>query len=304
MAIVDEKRLKGNYGAAVVTARLSGECLVRPVAADTDVGVDLYCETVVEGEPFLHFWIQVKAGDQCKESADGGQASCRFREDHLAYWLRQPVPVFAALVPCEWPARSEPDIYIIDITDQSLSGLRSSTLSSDYHWRAGDRETVRSFLRNVVPSTTARLQVSKGVIAPLPALRPDYVHTSPRVPVMRFKEDIQRQLRTTASLAVMMARREPELSAEDKAFRRRLASIAELFDDADDQHWEVFMACALSRHKDGDYEAAVTLYDRARKCIEADSKVRDQPAWKDVIIWIRRLEAGAHASLPLASVVD
>jgi len=45
MPIADTNRLKGNYGAAYVSARLSSECLVRPVAAETDVGVDLYCET-------------------------------------------------------------------------------------------------------------------------------------------------------------------------------------------------------------------------------------------------------------------
>jgi hypothetical protein len=39
---VTENRLKGNCGAALVMSRLSGECLARPVAAETDVGVDLY----------------------------------------------------------------------------------------------------------------------------------------------------------------------------------------------------------------------------------------------------------------------
>lgn len=50
MPTVDENRLKGNYGAAYVSARLSSECLVRPVAAETGVGVDLYCETVASKE--------------------------------------------------------------------------------------------------------------------------------------------------------------------------------------------------------------------------------------------------------------
>ena len=113
MPIVTENRLKGNYGAALVMSRLSGECLVRPVAADTDVGVDLYCETVAEGRPFLHFWLQVKAGDQCKRDASSNAASCSFELDHLKYWTQQPVPVFAALVPAEWPVLCEPDIYIV-----------------------------------------------------------------------------------------------------------------------------------------------------------------------------------------------
>jgi hypothetical protein len=105
MPLVPENRLKGNYGTALVMSRLSSECLVRPVAADTDVGVDLYCETVAEGtrRPFLHFWLQVKASDQCRLDANAQKASCGFDSDHLNYWKEQPVPVFVALVPSEWP---------------------------------------------------------------------------------------------------------------------------------------------------------------------------------------------------------
>jgi hypothetical protein len=99
MPLVPESRLKGNYGASVLMARLSAECLVRQVAADTDVGIDLYCETVSEGQPFLHFWLQVRAGKQCKIESGGNNATCRFSRDELTYWSRQPVPVFAALVP-------------------------------------------------------------------------------------------------------------------------------------------------------------------------------------------------------------
>ena len=122
MTIACQNRLKGNFGAAVVMARLSARCLVRPVAADTDVGVDLYCETVAEdGRPFLHFWIQVRAGEQCKvRGGDSHSTSCSFSRDHLNYWSRQPVPVFAALVPTDWPVRCEPTIYVVDITTQCL----------------------------------------------------------------------------------------------------------------------------------------------------------------------------------------
>jgi hypothetical protein len=55
MPTVDTNRLKGNFGAAFVSACLSSERLVRPVAAETDVGIDLYCETIENGSPFLHF---------------------------------------------------------------------------------------------------------------------------------------------------------------------------------------------------------------------------------------------------------
>lgn len=55
-----------------------------------DIGVDLYCETVADGRPFLHFWLQVKAGDQCKRDPSANTASCAFELEHLDYWARQP----------------------------------------------------------------------------------------------------------------------------------------------------------------------------------------------------------------------
>ena len=301
MPTVHENRLKGNYGAAIFTARLSGECLVRPVAGDTDVGVDLYCETVAEGQPFLHFWIQVKAGDQCERSPEGGSASCRFKLDHLSYWARQPVPVFAALVPCEWPVRSEPDIYLVDITTRTLFGVPGShdsiTLSSDYHWRAGEREAVRTFLREVVPATTARLQVSKGVVAPSPTPTPQYVRTTPLVPVARFKEVILHQVRTTAANAVLFALMPGEANNEVKEFCRVLARIVGQFDN--DPHWENFMARALSHHADGDYRSALGMYARARDSIQGDEHVRDDPPWQARVRIIEQLEANARAGRPL-----
>src|ERR1035437_5277106 len=134
MPLVPENRLKGHYGTALVMSRLSSECLVRPVAADTDVGVDLYCETVAENRPFLHFWLQVKAGDQCRLDAGAERASCSFEIEHLNYWARQPVPVFAALVPAEWPVPREPDIYIVDITTQSVLNSFPSTPNTVTLW--------------------------------------------------------------------------------------------------------------------------------------------------------------------------
>lgn len=297
MPTVHANRLKGNYGAAVVMARLSGECLVRPVAVDTDTGVDLYCETVAEGQPFLHFWVQVKAGDQCKVDLATCKASCSFEEDHLAYWARQPVPVFAALVPTGWPVSGEPDVYVVDITTQLLFAERSSPqnsrrLRSDYHWPARDPEPVRTFLRQVVPSTTARLQCSRGVVAQSPTPTPQYVREIPAVPVARFASEIRDQLRTTAAQSILFAIGSGHPTPEGKELSRLLARIVEQF--GDDPHWENFMARALSSHADEDYGAALRLYVKARESIEADPAVRDQPPWREQVQKIRRLEEVAR----------
>ena len=285
-------------------ARLSAECLVRPVAVDTDVGVDLYCETVAEGRPFLHFWIQVRAGDQCKVRSDSATASCSFQLDHLAYWLRQPVPVFSALVPTAWSVSGEPAIYIVDVTTQLLVtglpvGQRELTLASDYRWAPGSAEAVRAFLADVVPQTTARLQVSRGVVSASPTPTPTYVKITPFVPVTRFMSQIEHQLRTTAANSILFALSKAAAPppAEVLVFCRLLAGVVERF--GDDPHWENFMARALTSHADEDYEGALAMYDKAHSCIEADHHVRDDPPWQLNLRWIQRLQACARERRPL-----
>src|ERR1700675_2189536 len=296
MPFVGENRLKGNYGTALVMSRLSSECLVRPVAADTDVGVDLYCETVAENRPFLHFWLQVKAGDQCKLDTGAERASCRFEIDHLSYWARQPVPVFAALVPTEWPVRREPDIYVIDITTQNLLNnlpftQEKVTLWSDYRWPTGERGSIQQFLMHIVPDTTARLQVSKGVIASSPTPTPQYVQRSPAVPVLRFKDQIQCQLPRTAANAILFSIQEEHATTEDDDFRRLMAKIVAEF--GDDLHWENFFSRGISSHADEDYSNAVAMYAKARQSIQNDPNVRDDPAWRELVKEIERREEQA-----------
>ena len=304
MPTVPASRLKGNYGAAVVTTRLSGECLVRPVQGDTDVGLDLYCETVIENRPFLHFWIQVKAGEQCKLDEGGTSVSCRFDTEHLMYWRRQPVPVFAALVPSDWPPEAEPDVWIIDVTTKLIFGDISSAgssamLRSDYQWPPGARAPVQSFLRDTVPVTTARLQCYRGIVAAVPTLTPEYVRNTPPVPVLRFKDNIRDQLRTTAANSIFFSLLFGGPPVEDKEFRRLLAHIVEQF--GDDPHWENFMSRALSYHADGDFDTALSLYEKARQSILNDPNVRDEPSWKKTVAWIEALEEQARTRTPLSA---
>jgi Domain of unknown function (DUF4365) len=307
MPTVPEERLKGNYGASVVMARLSSQCLVRPVAADTDVGVDLYCETVAKGQPFLHFWVQVKTGAQCQlepPTFTGPAASCRFKRDHLDYWKQQPVPVYAALVPTDWPVRTEPDIYVIDITAQLLIADPHDTtqypiLRSDYHWPAGAQDRVRDFLTEMVPATTARLECFHGVVASSPTPTPQYVREFPAVPVTQFKTKILDQLRATAAFSILYSVKSGDSTPEDKAFRRRLARIVEQF--VGDRHYENFWSRACSSHADGNYELAKALYEQAIQCILDDPRLRPLaafPEWKERLKFIQSEQDRARSGKP------
>ena len=143
--------LIGNYAEAYVTSILSSECLVRKVSEGTDIGVDLYCEIVKDGKPFLHFWMQVKGGTQCKVIQKGKKATCSFKFDHLRYWNEQPVPIFIALVPAKWPVKQNPKVYVIDVSSRLLEGIKGigtkkTNLHSEYVWNVDNREDIRNFL--------------------------------------------------------------------------------------------------------------------------------------------------------------
>jgi hypothetical protein len=119
MTYIDENRAKGNYGVFLVASKLSKFCLVRPVPEGTDQGIDLYCESFEEpfrgGRPFLHFWVQVKTRTSIQN--DNSEVPYTFDVEHLKYWGRQPVPVFAFLVSIESLDSTEPfKFYVFDIT--------------------------------------------------------------------------------------------------------------------------------------------------------------------------------------------
>lgn len=296
MPIITDNQLQGNYAAAYVTARLSAHCLVRPVAADTDVGVDLYCETLERRQPFLHFWVQVKSGDQCRMTADGLAASCSFRREHLEYWERQPVPVFAALVPLVWPVERDPNIFVANLTVAMISGPHVETatrsVSARQIWRPGDNASLCNFLAHDVPETTAMMRCREGIVAPVPSLLPAYVNRIPTVPVANFSTQILNQIRRTAAFSLLALYDERSLRESTPEFRSRLAEILALFDD--DTHWENFAARALAAQAEGFLAPASALYDRAIASILGDPHVV-QADWAPLVdrLRVRQQECAA-----------
>jgi len=292
---VDHKRLLGNFGASHVAARLSATCLVRPVIADTDIGIDLYCESVKDESPFLHFWIQVKAGQQCKERGKG-VASCRFETKHLQYWERQPVPVFAALVPVEWPIQRVPPVYVANLTQllvaKKLRDTNMTTVTSDCLWPVDDPDAVERFVHEIVPQADALRQCQGGVVCAVPTPTPEYVRHYPTIPIGRFQKAILNQIRTTAAVSIIIMHETNTLGGRNTSARRQLAAVICQFDS--DAHWENYMAVALSLHADSEYEDAIPWYERARDSIQRDKKVAHLPEWKRTVRIIRKQIAKAR----------
>ena len=277
MALVDKNRRIGNLGVSKVLARLSGHCLLRPVAAETDVGVDLFCETVEQHTPFLHFWLQVKTGSQCRVSKSGDYASCSFKAKHISYWARQPVPVFAALVPK--PETENSKIYIICVTDQLLreevTDRKTRTLRSDFSIDPGStEEDICYLLETRVPRSTALMSCKAGVVAALPYLYPQNSDWVPLAPVATYEHEILRQIHSTAAFSILFLDILKDLAGErHEAFRNILAGVLAQF--GNNHTWVSYAAQAYCKHIDAEYETAVEFYDKAISDIEDDPDLED-----------------------------
>ena len=210
-------------------------------------------------------------------------ARCSFDMKHLSYWERQPVPVFAALVPVEWPIpKSTPPIYIVDITSYLIeNGLPTTTskrLVSDFDWQPGDQERIRVFLRDRVPYVTAELMFRQGVVADIPTPEPEYVRRSPLPPVSRYREKILRQIRETAAVSIQSMWRRGELGGNNTDFRQTLSRVVKVFETL--SNYEIALALALSHHADKEFAEAVEQYGRALELIRDDSNIAQEPSWR------------------------
>ncbi|MCK4548257.1 MAG: hypothetical protein KAW17_12550 [Candidatus Eisenbacteria sp.] len=156
-------------------------CLVRTVPEDSTTGFSLLCETDENSrgkrEPFQHFWVHVRTGDRVSLIEPGKQASCLFKAKELLYWARQPIPVYAFLIP-EYSSASLPDtIYIVDLsghlTDLQIPMDKDRlTLRSNRLIHPESEEDCRRFLSSIaieseVPTFTS--DVVEEIALPKPA---------------------------------------------------------------------------------------------------------------------------------------
>jgi hypothetical protein len=110
--------IQGNQAEHYIQYLLSKYCFVRPVVGNTDIGIDLYCESIIENQPYLHFFIQVKSSETITNEKE--VQSFSFKVEHLKYWQKQPVPVLIFLVPNILKTKNIKYIHVIDITKQLM----------------------------------------------------------------------------------------------------------------------------------------------------------------------------------------
>jgi hypothetical protein len=234
MSSVSNRQLKGNFAENIVAEWLSRVCLVRSVTTGTDIGIDLYCEALVENNPYLHFWVQVKAITNRDISMKNGIkfASYRFKRSHLEYWARQPIPVYAFLVPVnDWPPKYPERVYGIAITRYIIeSGIPESKTVKLETAECTEFATIdndwNKFISEIVPADTAILLFSKGIVSEINFVGSSQKHF-PRGFALKYAEKILDAVRD--SVIVLGSETLENVQDEFRGFRHICELIASLY---------------------------------------------------------------------------
>lgn len=302
MPVVDANTLKGNQAAFLVSAWLSKQCLVRPVSEGTDIGVDLFCETVdvPSEQPFLHFWVQVKTGAR-QVTVMNGQAKCRFDKEHVDYWCRQPVPTYAFLVP-EDQLTAFQKVFVVSFVRKRLKGEApfdggSKTLSSDFVCYAKEGAyDLSSFANTSVRLDHMIMQIFHGVSGPFPVIDPEYIRQDVEGFRARFGCQVAQQVRRSASRTAMDILRLPAKMRKPE-YDRQLAVLAQVLrpftqgiqaDAYWEEHYEDYWALGLYLKRSGNRQAGRELLERAIQIIKGDEQFKAQVArWQEFVDKIR-----------------
>lgn len=204
MPKIKKNQVIGNFGCNLVTYILSKFFIVRSVTEGTDIGIDLYCETIEKKQGFMHFWVQVKSGSSQINLLQNGKASCSFDIEHLKYWRRQPVPVFAFYVPCESPFHPPNEIFYSDLThyliNNGIPNSKTHCIQSIESFEINSEDWTQRFLRRIRYSTSLIKFRDFGAIVELPKLKQDYIINYPVIKGYTSNDKaIKKSLRTIRS---------------------------------------------------------------------------------------------------------
>jgi len=285
--------LKGNYGEHLVAQVLSRSCFVRPVIGHTDIGIDLYCESIIDSNPFLHFFAQVKSSkDFANEPIE---ISCPFPVSALQYWARQPVPVLGFLVPTQWPPENIHYIHVVDITFEILeSGLaadqETQTLKSNPKLilPISDNEklsqNLRTLLLDHIPMIVSAMYAEKGFIYPAPKPHKENVSYFAGHLLSRYLPKLELAMRRAVTFGIMQY-----LDAGhcvDDLPKLLLSALETLKDDL---NFEVQEALGRVEQARGEVTKAKSHYEQAIRSISENSAIdsKSRP-WSENIDRLRR----------------
>jgi len=278
MPSITNKQLKGSFAENLVAEWISRVCLVRPVAVGTDIGIDLYCESIIKNNPYLHFWVQVKTiGKKDIKNKNGIEfASYKFKRSHLEYWARQPIPVYAFLVPVvDWPPKYPDRIYAVRITKHVIeNGLPKSDSikleTSECTEFASIDKDWNQFVTEVVPVDSAILLLSKGLVTNVEFLGSKQTHYAKGF-ALNYSDAILNKIRDGI---VLLGTDALERQNDDyKGIRHLCEDLASFF--VGNMHELGMNFLVESALKDGNAQRALQYIDRVQQEVKSRMDIDD-----------------------------
>jgi len=284
---VDENKLKGNYGEHLAALILSQSCLVRPVVGNTDVGVDLYCESVINNRPFLHFWVQVKSSKHFPNKETTAQYS--FKTSNLDYWSRQPVPVLAFLVPVKERSEDINFIHVVDVTFDILEhgikdqGKQTLTSKPDLTLPVSDSVQLSLKLEHLlghhIPKVVSAMYAEKGFLYPAPTLQEQYVQRFAVHLLPRCIPKIEHRTRDAVAFSVIQY---IDAGHNVDEFPKMLLSALEAI--GDESRYQVQEALGVVAQAREDLAKAKSHYQNAIQSITSDTYIDHRvPPWAEIV---------------------
>ena len=289
MTITDEQ-LKGNWAEQYISANLASQgCFVRHVPQGHDSGIDLYCETIKDNIPFLHFWCQVKTSKNWKGKRK--QLSFKPEKRHKEYWLTQPVPVFIFLVP---DLRDEPNIpyYIC----RALDLLNKEKINS--FMKIESPKDLSTFLNEWLVSETFLWELKDGKVSHLRTPKKEYIIQFPSGVTHIFEPKLFESLHWTLwrlSQDILFHDIDPKdmlektilNNDENERFRKArpyMKALKILIEDKNDEHHQNYATIGVYYELEKEYEKSLKYYKESESIINRDPNVDvSEHPWKGII---------------------
>ena len=274
---VSNEQILGNQAEAFVSFKLSQYCLVRPVASGTDIGIDLYCESLIDNNPQLHFWIQVKSSSKIEKSMDDNIISYSFEVKHLKYWKTQPVPVFVFFVhEANLINPQNFRLYVFNITEQLISGIylegKTKTLQSNLIIQSD--YDLKNFIYNTIEITSSRQKFEDGIIAPTHSTKNKYVKRLFPQGSSKYADNIFQTLRGTAAFILGdLIDRELIDPTNEKIIKNRKEFTAVLEAFKERKNWEVPYNLGRAYFQEGRNKEAIEQLHRSINIIKGDNEI-------------------------------
>lgn len=271
-----DSQLKGNWGEQFIASELAAKgCLVRHVTQGHDTGVDLYCETTWNGSPFLHFWCQVKTRKILGRRKTYSYKPPKKEQRHIAYWVKQPVPVFIFVVPSFLRDQQISKPYYICTPLQIKNGAMLSFL------KVGNTNTLHRFLYDSLVDMSQQWAAKDGRLDPIK--RPDHQDSFigfERGITLPFKRELLRSIRwglwrLVDDTLFLGERREESrmfnglnpLSPEGKNRVREVKpyinALKSLCKENEASHWESYYVIGQYYELEKEFDEALRYYEKA-----------------------------------------